>query len=76
MAELKNGNSILFLCDRKACGDVCPNANCSHTGDINHAKNFDVVKVGPKLWDYFELNEEGRPQTTENDKLRLAGDSE
>lgn len=52
---LKNGDVIMFLCDKKACGKVCPNKDCSHTGDINHAKNFDFVRVDGALIDYFEV---------------------
>lgn len=55
--EMKNGDHILFLCDRKACGETCPNESCSHTGDIRHAKNFDAVTVGD-IVDYFELEQE------------------
>ncbi len=53
--QLKNGNVIMFLCDRKACGGTCPNKDCSHTSDISHAKNFDFVHVSDKLTDYFEV---------------------
>lgn len=31
---------ILYRCDGKACGEVCPNPECKHTKDINHAVNF------------------------------------
>lgn len=30
-----------YICDRKACGKECPNPECSHTVDIEHAKNFE-----------------------------------
>ena len=53
--EMKNGNVILFLCDRKACGEHCPSQDCSHTSDIRHAKNFDFVNVKGSLVDYFEI---------------------
>lgn len=53
--KLKNGNVIMFLCDKKACGEVCPNEACSHTGDIDHTKNFDFVHINDKLTDYFEM---------------------
>lgn len=36
---------VLYLCDRKACGDVCPNAECSHTDNLLHARSF---QTGPK----------------------------
>ena len=53
--KLGNDEFMFFLCDKKACGDVCPNEACSHTGDIRHAKNFDVVTVGDSIVDYFEV---------------------
>lgn len=31
--------TILYLCDRKKC-QKCQSDLCSHTTDINHAKNF------------------------------------
>lgn len=31
---------IAYICDGKACGDVCPNPECRHTLDVWHAKNF------------------------------------
>lgn len=35
----------LFLCDGRACGDECPNPECKHTADVNHAKNFKLTTV-------------------------------
>ena len=31
---------ILYLCDRKKCGDNCDYPLCSHTTDIAHAASF------------------------------------
>ena len=59
-AYLEDGNPLFFLCDRKACGEVCPNKLCTHTADILHAKNFDFVNVGNNLVDCFELDEDTR----------------
>lgn len=60
-ARLEDGSPLFFLCDRKACGETCPNEFCSHTSDIFHAKNFDSVVVNAdNLTDYFELDEEDR----------------
>lgn len=44
--------AILYLCDRKKC-EQCDPDFCSHTTDINHAKNFikswgDFVEVESK----------------------------
>ena len=55
--QLKNGHTILFLCDRKACGEVCPSPTCTHTGDIRHAKNFDQIDVTARHVDFFELEQ-------------------
>ncbi len=64
----KDGNHILFLCDRRACGDLCPNRLCSHTEDIRHAKNFDFVNVdvnGKTIFvDYFEVDEDTHMETS------------
>jgi hypothetical protein len=30
----------LYIGDREACGEVCPNPDCEYTSDITHAKNF------------------------------------
>lgn len=33
---------VLYSCDRKLCGDKCsPDEECTHTTDIEHAKNFE-----------------------------------
>lgn len=38
---LKNDvTDVLYLCDGKSCGDICPNTECKHTSDISHARNF------------------------------------
>ena len=31
---------IFYICDKRACGDVCPNGMCEHTADVTHAVNF------------------------------------
>lgn len=30
----------LYVCDRKNCGEKCPNPDCKYTLDIEHAVNF------------------------------------
>lgn len=30
---------VLYICDRKACGDKCGD-HCQHTSNIQHAANF------------------------------------
>ena len=34
---------IFYICDKRACGDVCPNNMCEHTSDVTHAVNFTKV---------------------------------
>ena len=31
---------VLYLCDRKKCGDMCPNPECIYTYYVEHAVNF------------------------------------
>lgn len=31
---------VFYICDKHACGDVCPNDLCEHTADVTHAVNF------------------------------------
>jgi hypothetical protein len=33
-------DDVLYICDAKKCGDICPGKECKHTSDITHAKNF------------------------------------
>lgn len=58
---------ILYLCDGAACGDICPGAECKHTSNIFHAKNFvkgdygsywekESVESEPK-WIYNPVND-------------------
>lgn len=30
-------SNIFYICDKPACGDVCPNIMCEHTSDVTHA---------------------------------------
>lgn len=34
---------VLYICDRKACGEFCPNPECVHTTNIEHALSFKKV---------------------------------
>lgn len=38
-----NDVSALYICDRKACGNKCPNQKCTHTLDPFHAIHFKPV---------------------------------
>ena len=38
-----NDVSTLYICDRKACGEECPNQECKHTLDPGHAINFKPI---------------------------------
>ena len=54
-------NNIAYICDRRACID-CTNDDCTHTTNIDHAKNFIKGKDGK----YIEVvNTEERQSTDE-----------
>lgn len=40
----KKENTIIYICDRRACKQC--NAECMHTTDIKHAKNFVKLPTG------------------------------
>ena len=42
----KRNPGIVYVCDRKQCGESCPNPDCYHTHDIHHARNFEDVGFG------------------------------
>lgn len=45
---------ILYLCDRKACGDRCSYPHCKHTMNIEHAVNFEKHGPGHKGEIFYE----------------------
>lgn len=40
--------NVLYLCDRKPCGDKCTYPDCRHTTDISHAVNFVKIRYSPR----------------------------
>lgn len=59
---------VVYLCDRKACGEVCPNPeNCSHTFNIRHAVNFEPDGYGDTVY-YVEKERD------ENEQKPLPGE--
>lgn len=52
--------TLFFLCDRKACGETCPNIDCNHTRSEEHAINktniFNVKKTDSEeqLWEILD----------------------
>ena len=46
----KGKPNILYVCDREACGVVCPNLDCHYTTDIKHAKNFHEAPMNSGLY--------------------------
>ena len=58
-------NEVFYICNRKACGEVCPNADCNHTSNAEYRKRgtsgvFTRGEDG-NLWeyDYGMGNDEG-----------------
>lgn len=51
---------VIYLCDRKECGDRCSYPTCRHTADASHAVNppeereFEVKRVGDREY-YVEV---------------------
>lgn len=48
-----------YICDKRACGDVCPNGMCEYTSDVTHAVNFKgfdgkYAQTGRTATAYFE----------------------
>ena len=43
LEEISNNptGNVLYICDGRQCGDVCPNPFCELTNDIRHARNFE-----------------------------------
>lgn len=41
--ERRKGMNVIYLCDKKECGEVCPNPECNHTTKLEHAVNFRAV---------------------------------
>jgi hypothetical protein len=71
MGRRKKDKVVLYICDRKACGDFCPNRMCEHTTDIDHAANFDRVTVKPGVVDYFEVVATPGETTTDSNQLSI-----
>lgn len=45
---------VAYICDKKTCGDVCPNDMCHHVLDITHAANFECINPDSDEKIYFE----------------------
>ena len=55
--------SVLYICDRKKCGEKCRDC-CKHTTDIMHAANFTESKVLPGMM--IEVEKEEPPKGCQN----------
>lgn len=62
MSKIKP-KAILYLCDRKRCGDRCHYPECRHTTDISHAINGKAFPNGyEKVWNgdgFYFVEKEG-----------------
>lgn len=52
--EDKKPFMVAYICDKKTCGDVCPNDICHHVLDITHATNFECINPDSDEKIYFE----------------------
>ena len=53
----KGMDVIYYLCDRKVCGEICPNPECNHTTRLEHAVNFEAVTDENGTVLYYEEKE-------------------
>ena len=49
-------NNVFYICNRKACGEVCPNKECTHTANVEYRKQGTsgvfTKGVGGDLWEF------------------------
>lgn len=64
--------NILYLCDGKRCGDPCPLAECKHTSDISHAKNF-VKGDYDSYWEKENRSGQISEVMSQSDRMELWG---
>lgn len=61
---------VLYLCDEKQCGNSCSSAECKHTSNISHAKNF----VKDEQNNYWEKNDNKISESmTQSERMELWG---
>ena len=63
---------ILYLCDGKQCGDSCPSAECKHTSNISHAKNF-VKGDYDSYWEKENRSRQISEDMSQSDRMELWG---
>lgn len=63
---------ILYFCDGKQCGDSCPSAECKHTSDISHAKNF-VKGDYDSYWENENRSRQISEGMSQSDRMELWG---
>ena len=69
-------DDVLYFCDVKSCGDLCPNPECKHTSDISHAKNFEKSDNG-SYWEKEEAESETKsPDFHEKSNMELWAERE
>ena len=57
--KLEKETNVIYLCNKKECGEVCPNPECNHTTKLEHAANFKAItdEDGKVLY-YEEISRE------------------
>lgn len=71
------GKDVLYLCDKKACGEICPDSECNHTLNIEHAVNFEAVmdeETGDVL--YYQEKERKAYTNSRGEGLWQPGDDD
>ncbi|WP_243259738.1 hypothetical protein [Enterocloster bolteae] len=63
---------ILYLCDGEQCGDSCPSAECKHTSNISHAKNF-VKGDYDSYWEKENRSRQISEDMSQSDRMELWG---
>lgn len=64
-SDCDRNSEVLYLCDGKYCKNGCLNADCKHTADIRHAKNF--KKAGDHFFEIDSITEEEAMKFFEED---------
>jgi hypothetical protein len=54
---------IVYDCDRKACGPLCPNDECDKTTDVNHRANDKMYTFKKHSMNWEEITKNGNERS-------------